>query len=95
MKMDEAIEKGLLLAIRIDRLEAAGRHPFHFVEGEISGDGPRRVGTALVRTIDHGDPRAAEWNRWAAYRATPEGGLHRRAEAWEGIHAWQAQDTLC
>jgi hypothetical protein len=21
-----------------------------------------------VRVIDHGDPRAAEWNRWAAYR---------------------------
>jgi hypothetical protein len=38
-----------------------------------------------VRVIDHGDPRAAEWNRWAAYRATPEGELSRREEAWKEI----------
>ncbi|MBU4460127.1 MAG: hypothetical protein KJ579_06135 [Verrucomicrobia bacterium] len=85
VKMDAAFEKGLPLAIRIDGLEAAGRHPIHFIEGEISGDEPWCIGTAEVRAIDHGDPRAAEWNRWAAYKATPEGELSSREEAREEI----------
>jgi hypothetical protein len=108
MKLDEAIERGLPLAIRIDegndrvmaeafvvpgglafadvywRLSMSG-HLFHFIKGEISGDGPWRVGSAEVRVIDHGDPRADEWNRWTAYKATPAGELSRRKEAWEEI----------
>ncbi len=108
MKLDEAIERGLPLAIRIDEVndrvmaeafvvpgglafadvywrEAAGRHPFHFIQGEITGDGPWRIGSAEVRVIDHGDHRAAEWNRWAEYKATPAGARSTRDDAWAGL----------
>lgn len=65
--------------------EGLGRHPFHLVEGEISGEGPWKVGAAEVRQIDHGDPRADEWNRWMAYKDTDAGRLATRGAAWDDL----------
>jgi hypothetical protein len=48
-------------------------HPFHVVEGKVHGDGPWFVEEIRIREIDHGDPLAEAWNRWMAYRASPEG----------------------
>jgi hypothetical protein len=52
--------------------EATG-HPFHVLEGAVTGDGPWFVGTTRIREIDHGDPLAEAWNTWHAYRQSPEG----------------------
>lgn len=105
MKLQEAIDAGLPLAVRIDgdndRIMAEafvvpggvsfvdvywrlslGTTPFHMLRGTVTGDGPWRVGSAEIRVIDHGDPRASEWNRWRAYRQSDEGQLSTRQAAW-------------
>ncbi len=57
---------------------------FHFVEGKVSGEGPWKVGDAVIREIEHGDNEADELNQWRDYLLTDHGkhsATRRRARA--------------
>lgn len=48
-------------------------HPFHVVDGEISGDGPWFVGGHEIRVAFEGEQLFEDWQNWQRYRATDEG----------------------
>ena len=42
-------------------------HPFHFMEGAISGTGPWKIGSDTVRELQPGDRLANDWYDWKDY----------------------------
>lgn len=42
-------------------------NPFHYVEGDITGEGPWKIGDIAIQEIDDQDPLMAEWQRWQEY----------------------------
>jgi hypothetical protein len=57
-------------------------HPNHFVPGEISGQGPWKIGSAIVEEIRPGQRLfERDWRMWQAFRRSPEGKGATRALA--------------
>jgi hypothetical protein len=50
-------------------------NPFHLVEGEVDPDAgpPWTIGGSIIELIDHGGPGVVDWNRWMAFRRSPDG----------------------
>ena len=56
--------EGIVFAdIGFCRLDHPG-HPYHIVEGELSGDGPWEVGNAKIFTIDDSNDLFFDWYEW-------------------------------
>lgn len=43
-------------------------HPFHLVEGELTGDGPWEIAGHEIRFAFDGEQLYADWARWLEYR---------------------------
>jgi hypothetical protein len=39
-------------------------HPFHIVEGELTGDNPWKIGSAIIRVALPDEDQYDEWKRW-------------------------------
>lgn len=64
-------------------LDAVGLHPFHAVDGDVSGSGPWKIGAMEIVEIQDGDEVATDWNAWTAFLATPLGKAYSREVARE------------
>jgi len=61
-------------------------HPFHVVDGAISGDGPWQVGSNEIRVAFGGEQLFEDWQAWQRYRATDEGQRYTHELAWGEIN---------
>ncbi len=53
-------------------------HPFHLVEGELSGEGPWQLGDYVITEAEPGSEQAKEWAAWTAW-AKENGATPKRA----------------
>ncbi|HOQ47770.1 MAG TPA: hypothetical protein PK157_20850 [Bryobacteraceae bacterium] len=54
-------------------------HPFHLIEGKITGEGPWRVGKTVIREITEDDPYAL-WQEWWDWQAASKKNYPSREE---------------